>query len=118
MANKHCVAAIVFEKGIARVTYNYDFESKAREDGESDETYKSVSYNGLPSSNGIKKAVVESEFPLAVEQKLVNEYNAGMMGVLSPEECDKAAKRYRDFLYRRKVLFEQIERDCIEAKIK
>lgn len=117
MANKHSVAAIVFEKGISRVTYNYDFTTTTREDGETDETYKSVVYHGLPSSNGIKKAVLEAEFPVASEQKLVNEYNAGVLGLISDEEAAKATAKYSAFLSRRKEIFAQIVEDCKEAGI-
>ena len=114
MANnkQHSVAAIVFEKVIARVTYNYDFAPVTREDGSEDETYKSVQYGGTPSSNGIKKAVLEAEFPVAFEQKLVNEYNAAVLGLLPEGDAEKAVAKYRAFLSRRAELFAQVEADC------
>lgn len=117
MANKHSVAAIVFEKGIARVTYNYDFEEVEHGDGQKDEVFKSVSYHGVPSSNGIKKAVLEAEFPVATEQKLVNEYNAGKLGLLPQEEAEKAENKYKAFLTRRAQVFQQITEDCKEAGV-
>ena len=117
MANKHSVAAIVFEKGIARVTYNYDFQEVEHGDGQKDEVFKSVSYHGVPSSNGIKKAVLETEFPVATEQKLVNEYNAGVLGLLPEDEAAAAEAKYKAFLVRRKEMFEQIAKDCKEAGV-
>lgn len=109
--------AIVYEKSIARVTYHYDFQTVTREDGEEDVTYKTVSYNGTPSSNGIKKAVLESEFPVATEQKLVNEYNAGVLGLISKADAKVAAAKYKAFLERRAEVFAQITEDCKKAGI-
>ena len=117
MADKHCVAAIVFEKGIARVTYNYDFVSSTREDGQETESYKSVVYYGKPSSNGIKKAVLEAEFPVATEQKIINEYNAGVLGLVPKAQAAEAKEKYKAFLSRREALFSQIVADCIEAGV-
>lgn len=73
---------------------------------------------GVPpiTSDIVTEAVMTTLFPSSLEQKLINDYNAAMMGLIggsktSPEAKAKIAA-YQQFLKKRMELKEQIDEDC------
>jgi hypothetical protein len=70
------------------------------------------------SANGIIEAVISETWPSNREQKLVNEYNAAVLGISNGEEAERAKEAYSTFLRERAELKAQVERDCEMLNIK
>lgn len=68
-------------------------------------------------SNRITKAAINEQWPSDYEQKLVNEYNAAMMGLYDDGAAEAKKEAYRDFLMQRQALKEQVDKDCKELNI-
>lgn len=68
-------------------------------------------------ANKILKAVIEAACPASHEQKLVNDYNAATLGMLTGEKADAALAAYRDFLTLRQKIKEHVDADCAEAGV-
>lgn len=69
-------------------------------------------------ANRITQAVINAVWPLDKEQKLVNEYNSAVLGLLPTDEADVKIKAYKDFLRDRAMLKAQVDKDCAELNIR
>lgn len=69
-------------------------------------------------ANRITQAVINAVWPLDYEQKLVNEYNAAMLGVYSEEVAKAKIEEYKAFLVERSALKAHIDADCAKLGIK
>ena len=69
-------------------------------------------------ANRITQAVINAVWPLDDEQKLVNEYNAAMLGVYSEEVAKAKIEEYKAFLVERSALKAHIDADCAKLGIK
>lgn len=69
-------------------------------------------------SNVITAAVIASVWDSSYEQKLVNDYNAAVIGVYEDDAAQKKLTAYKDFLNARNELKAQIDADCAELGIK
>lgn len=70
------------------------------------------------SANKITEKVLTERWGNNYEQKLVNEYNSAVMGLLSEEEAQTRIEAYKTFLQERTILKTQIDNDCKEFGIK
>ena len=70
------------------------------------------------SANKITEKVLTERWNNNYEQKLVNEYNAAVMGMLSEDDAKKRKDAYMAFLQERTILKTQIDNDCKEMGIK
>lgn len=70
------------------------------------------------SSNKITEAVLTQVYPNNYEQKLINEYNAALMGMYDEETRQRKITAYTEFLTERNALKAQIDADCKELNIK
>lgn len=69
-------------------------------------------------ANRITQAVINAVWPLDYEQKLVNEYNAAMLGVYSEEVAKAKIEEYKAFLIERSALKARIDADCAKLGIR
>lgn len=73
------------------------------------------------SANKITEAVITSFCPASREQKLVNEYNAAVLGLIGGSKTSDEAKAkiaaYKDFLEQRSTLKAMVDADCAELGI-
>lgn len=70
------------------------------------------------SSNGITKAVISDKWENNYEQKLVNEYNAVQLGIITGDEAEERVAAYKAFLTDRAALKAQVDADCEELGIR
>ena len=70
------------------------------------------------SANKITEKVLTEKWDNNYEQKLVNEYNAAVMGMLSEDVAQKKKDAYMAFLQERTILKTQIDNDCKEMGIR
>ena len=70
------------------------------------------------SANKITEKVLTEKWDNNYEQKLVNEYNAAVMGMLSEDVAQKRKDAYMTFIQDRTILKTQIDNDCKEIGIK
>ncbi|MEG2228152.1 MAG: hypothetical protein RRY39_06605 [Odoribacter sp.] len=68
---------------------------------------------GTLTANKITESVISAMWGNGVEAKLLNDYNASVLGVLDNSYTEK----YRSFLSRRKLLKEHIDADCVILNI-
>lgn len=101
-----------FEKINSYITH-YNYEIREVEDGFMYNTIVVEAPIELISSNVVFKSLIEELYPLSVELKLKNDYEAAVNGIL-PEEKKQP---YLDFLVERKRLHEMVELDCIDNDI-
>lgn len=73
---------------------------------------------GTVTSNKITQAVISAIAGSDHEQKLINEYNAAVLGLLSSEEADRTISAYKAFLERRAAIKAQVDADCVELGIR
>lgn len=105
--------------------YHYDIKEVENEshnvDGEStDDGAKRTHYECQEAivwepvtSNAITEAVISERWDGNQEQKLVNEYNAVQLGIITDKEEIKArTEAYKDFLVERARLKAQVDADC------
>lgn len=59
----------------------------------------------------ITKEVITNTWNINYEQKLVNDYNAALLGIFSEEETKAKVDAYTNFLIERKHIKEMISRD-------
>ena len=69
-------------------------------------------------ANRITQAVINAVWPVDYEQKLVNEYNAAMLGVYSEEVAKAKIEEYKSFLVERSALKARIDADCAKLGIR
>lgn len=70
------------------------------------------------SANKITEKVLTEKWDNNYEQKLVNEYNAAVMGMLSEDIAQKRKDAYMTFLQERAELKTIVDNDCKEMGIK
>ena len=70
------------------------------------------------SANKITEEVLTEKRDNNYGQKLINEYNAVVMGMLSEDVAQKRKDAYMTFLQERTILKTQIDKDCKEMGIK
>ena len=70
------------------------------------------------SANKITEKVLTEKWDNNYEQKLVNEYNAAVMGMLSEDIAQKRKDAYMTFLRERAELKTIVDNDCKEMGIK
>lgn len=70
------------------------------------------------SSNGITEAVISDKWENNYEQKLVNEYNAVQLGIITGDEAEERVAAYKAFLTARAALKAQVDADCEELGIR
>lgn len=66
-------------------------------------------------SNRITEAVITDRWDSNYEQKLINEYNAALLGIYGTKTSDEAKARiaaYTDYLKERSELKAQVDADC------
>lgn len=63
-------------------------------------------------SNKITEAVISELWDSNYEQKLVNEYNAALLGVYNEETADAKVAAYKAFLTERNAVKSQVDADC------
>lgn len=110
---------IIMPVGNGSYLYHYNIREEEVQMGES-ETHTQYSCDEVVvwelSSNAITKAVIESEYPTDIEQKLINDYNAVQFGVIDADEdgerAANIASNYQSFLEARERIKAQVERDC------
>ena len=71
-------------------------------------------------SNRITEAVITDRWPANHEQKLVNEYNAALLGVYGSKSGDTAKSKiqaYTDYLTERAALKATVDADCLALGI-
>ena len=88
------------------------------EEGEEPETRTQFSCNevvvwGTVSSNKLTQSVVAALWGDGVEEKMLNDYNAAVLGILEGKYIEK----YKNFLQERKAIKEQVDADCVEFGI-
>lgn len=69
------------------------------------------------SSNKITETVISEVWPSNYEQKLVNEYNAALLGMYDEDKTSAKKEAYKAFLVERDTLKAQIDADCVELGI-
>ena len=70
------------------------------------------------SANKITEKVLTEKWDNNYEQKLVNEYNAAVMGMLSEDVAQKRKDAYMTLLQERTELKNIVDNDCKEMEIK
>lgn len=70
------------------------------------------------SANKITEKVLTEKWDNNYEQKLINEYNAAVMGMLSEDVAQKRKDAYMTFLQERAELKTIVDNDCKEMGIK
>lgn len=73
---------------------------------------------GPLTANKITQAVIAELWPNDYEQKLVNEYNAAVLGLYDEDTAGKKKAAYQEFLACRAAIKEQIDSDCAKLGIK
>lgn len=73
-------------------------------------------------ANKILEAAIASGWSASREQKLVNDYNAAMLGLTGGSKTSDEAKQrieaYRSFLEKRNAIKAQVDADCTELGIR
>lgn len=102
--------------------FNINITEIISEDGKTEKwTAEEVTVWEPLTANKITSAVIASVCPITHEQKLVNEYNAALLGMIggsvdSSPACEKI-EAYRNFLILRNSLKSQVDTDCAELGI-
>ena len=68
--------------------------------------------------NKITEAVIRDKWPIDYEQKLINEYNSAIAGIITdPDESQQKIDNYIQFLQQRRDIKARIDADCAELGI-
>lgn len=73
---------------------------------------------GTVTANKITQAVISDLVGTDHEQKLINEYNSAVLGLLPQEEADKKIAAYKAFLEQRSAVKVQVDADCASLGIR
>ena len=92
--------------------YRYDFKEVVKEDQTQYECEEVIIWSPL-TKDKITQAVIADRWGLDIENKLLNDYNGAIEGVLPIEK----KQPYLDFLVERDTIKEQIKKDCIKYNI-
>lgn len=107
--------------GSFRYRYNIEeVKTEGTEGGEERSQFKceEVTVWSPLSSNKITEAVISDRWENNFEQKLVNEFNAAQLGVITGEEAEERIKAYTAFLTERAALKSRVDADCADLGIK
>ena len=110
--------------GNGSYTYRWDMtevEHTAHEQGGEPTTQWScqeVTIWSPVTSNKITEAAINETWDSNYEQKLVNEYNATVLGVYTQEDAAAKVEAYKAFLNQRNALKAQVDADCEELGIR
>ena len=63
-------------------------------------------------ANKITRAVISELWDSDYEQKLINEYNSAVMGILDTEVAKAKIEAYKSFLAERNAVKEMVDADC------
>lgn len=69
-------------------------------------------------ANKITRAVISELWDSDYEQKLINEYNSAVMGILDDEDAAAKIEAYKSFLAERNAIKERVDVDCKELGIR
>ena len=69
------------------------------------------------SPNKITEKVIAELWDSNYEQKLLNEYNASILGMYDEETANNKINKYKDFLRQRDAIKHQINEDCKKLNI-
>ncbi|WP_080902961.1 hypothetical protein [Parabacteroides sp. Marseille-P3160] len=95
-----------------QVLYNHNIEEGVQEETEGF-FYDSLLVDYPVNSNTIFKTLIEELYPVSVENKLRNDYEASVLGIVTEER----KQPYLNFLALRKNTHEMVEQDCIDNGI-
>lgn len=70
---------------------------------------------GPLTANSVTEAVITARWDKNYEQKLINEYNAALMGMMDEAEKEKKISAYRAFLQERDKLKKMVDEDFGEG---
>lgn len=74
--------------------------------------YDSVRVEFPKTANNITQTLLEAKYPVDVQQKLVNDYQAAALGILDEDDADAAIEAYMAFLSDRKAVKAMVDTDC------
>lgn len=69
---------------------------------------------GMVTNDKLKKAVITHLWDSDKEAKIINDYNASLLGILTEKS---ATDNYKEYLQKRKAIKEMIDNDCQELNI-
>lgn len=114
--------ATLTKVGDGSYRYAWDIQPITIESADSDSIEQYTAYEVFVwspvTANKITEAVINAMWPMGYEQKLVNEYNSAVLGLLPTDEADVKIKAYKDFLRDRAMLKAQVDKDCAELNIR
>ena len=64
------------------------------------------------SPNKITEKVIAELWDSNYEQKILNEYNASILGMYNEETANNKINKYKEFLRQREAIKHQIDKDC------
>lgn len=102
--------------GGGKYTYCYDIKEVHDDEVGTYWESESVTIGGPLTCDKIIAAVLTDVADINREQKLINEYNALVIGI-TDGNADDARQRYADFLRKRSVIKAMVEADCKELGI-
>lgn len=96
------------------------YETGTDNEAKTEKKWQALQYtiqNPITKAN-VKRTVILEHWDKDEQEKLINEYNSAILGVLSvKEEKDTAKSKYKAFLEERKSLIEKIEADLNETDL-
>ena len=69
------------------------------------------------SPNKITEKVIAELWDSNYEQKILNEYNASILGMYNEETANNKINKYKEFLRQREAIKHQIDEDCKKLNI-
>ena len=97
--------------------YRWNIERKDEKDDKAGWQCEEATVWEPLSANKITEAVITEKFDANYEQKLVNDYNAVVLGLVSGQEAEERTERYKDFLKARAALKAKVDEVCATLKI-
>lgn len=103
-SNSNIRPAVIEPLGNGAYHYNYNFVERQKTDPKTGEVkiaydYDTVKVWNEPTYEKLVKAVIREELDETAEFAIINEYNAGVLGVITDEAAKAAAKQaYKDYI--------------------
>ncbi len=100
--------------------YRWDIKPTEHQTADNDGMYEcyEVEVNLPLTPNKITEAVIRDKWPIDYEQKLINEYNSAIAGIIDdPAESQQKIDNYILFLQQRRDIKARIDADCAELGI-
>lgn len=92
--------------------YRWDIELADEKDEQKGWTCEEVTVWEPLTANKITEAVITEVCDQNREQKMINDYNAAMAGIITGKEAEEKKKGYMEFLETRAELKAQVDEDC------